>query len=72
MEKSVTERLERLEKQNRRFKQLGFALILVVGAFGLMGQQPALNRELKAQKFTLHDAEGRTRGCFLRERASQF
>jgi hypothetical protein len=65
MEQSLIERLERLEKQNRRFKQAGFVLVLILVAFGTMAQQPPLNTEVKAQKFSLHDSSGKTRGMFF-------
>jgi len=66
MESGTTEwaammnRLERLEKQNRRFKQVGALAMIVAGSVLLMGQAPA-SRTVEANEFILKDAEGRAR-----------
>ena len=57
---SIEERLNRLERQNRKFKA-GFAVFaLLFGALVLMGQVPK-NRTVEANKFVLLDSQGRAR-----------
>ncbi|OFV94413.1 MAG: hypothetical protein A3H28_09725 [Acidobacteria bacterium RIFCSPLOWO2_02_FULL_61_28] len=54
-------RLEKLEKQNRRFKQIGAVALIIVGSVVLMGQAPP-PRTVEANEFTLRDGSGRVRG----------
>jgi hypothetical protein len=56
----LEERLLRLEKQNRRLKQLGVAALIVVASALVMGQAPA-NKTVEANEFVLRDASGRVR-----------
>jgi len=57
----VLARLDRLERQNRRTRQIGFALLLVAGAIFWMGQTAKINvsRALESRRFTLRDAKGK-------------
>jgi hypothetical protein len=57
---AITERLDRLEKENRRLKRLGLAALAVMGAALVMGQSPT-NRTLEANEFILKDASGSVR-----------
>lgn len=53
-------RLERLEKQNRRFKQIGALALILVGSVLLMGQNSA-RRTVEANEFLLKDENGKSR-----------
>lgn len=64
-------RIDRLERQNRRFKQAGFLAFLALGSVFLMGQGKATKpspvkpaRSLEAGKFILKDGRGMTRAEF--------
>jgi len=57
---AVLERLEKLERQNRRLKQRGVLVILALGALVVMGQAPR-SRIVKAEQFVLQDSQGRAR-----------
>ena len=62
---AITERLEKLEEQNRRLKWGGvtiFAIFAALYAPGLMGQAAPSPRVVEAQKFILKDANGNVRG----------
>jgi hypothetical protein len=55
---AVFERLERLERSNRRLKVSGLVVLLGLAAVGLMGQaRPAL-QTVEAQEFVVKDAGG--------------
>ncbi len=58
---AVMNRLEQLEKQNRRFKQIGALALILAGSVLLMGQAPA-TRTVEANEFVLRDESGRVRG----------
>lgn len=57
---AVVERLERLERQNRRLERAGALALACVGALVLMAQarQP---RTLEAEQFVIRDQQGRVR-----------
>lgn len=55
----VVTRLTRVEKENRWFKRLLAALLLVAIALLVMGQARVPSRKIEAQKFVLVDAAGR-------------
>jgi hypothetical protein len=64
----VEERLERLEKENRRLRMLVLALIVLAGAgvalsavSGVRAQAPAWRRTVEAEKFVLRDSSGKRR-----------
>jgi hypothetical protein len=55
----LQQRLERLERDNRRFKRVGLALMLLAGVGMVMGQNPAPEaRVVKAEKFVVVDKNG--------------
>jgi hypothetical protein len=60
----ITKRLERLERQNSRFKMTGILALLAIFTFILMGQIP-VNQEVRAQKFSLYDARGKNRAMLF-------
>lgn len=57
---SLVQRLEKLEGQNRRMKQIGALVLVVAASLFLMGQTPA-NRTVEASKFILYDSSGKQR-----------
>jgi hypothetical protein len=60
---AILERLEKLERQNRRMKLAGLGAMVIAGAFVLMGQAsgPRTPPEVRAKSFVLVDAKGETR-----------
>lgn len=63
-EATVTQRLDRLERENRKLKLAGVATLIAITAVVLMGQATP-KREAKvieAEQFILKDSEGRHRG----------
>jgi hypothetical protein len=60
---AIEERLEKLERQNRRMKLAGLGAVVIAGAFVLMGQAsgPRTPPEVRAKSFVLVDANGETR-----------
>jgi hypothetical protein len=60
---AIEERLEKLERQNRRMKLAGLGAVVIAGAFVLMGQAsgPRTLPEVRAKSFVLVDANGETR-----------
>ena len=57
---TVMNRLERLEKQNRRFRQIGAVALVLIGSVLLMGQASP-KRTVEANEFLLKDSGGRVR-----------
>jgi hypothetical protein len=57
---TLVERMARLEKENRRTKQLCAVLLILISALVLMGQASP-NRTVEANEFILRDEQGRTR-----------
>lgn len=57
----IIERLEKLERQNLRMKQVGIVALVLAAAVVLMGQAPA-NRIVEAERFVLKDKGGNVRG----------
>jgi len=59
----LTARLERLERENRRLKVGGVAVVSVVGALFLMGQAvvPNISDEVRTRTLVIVDDEGRKR-----------
>ena len=56
----LQERLVRLERQNRRFKQMGAVALAIAAVVILMGQAPA-KKSIEANEFVLRDNEGNIR-----------
>ncbi|MBI4464281.1 MAG: hypothetical protein HY647_06210 [Acidobacteria bacterium] len=66
----VLKRLEKLERQNRRLKQIGAVALVVIAALVLMGQafptrtvaaQSSPQRTVEANEFILRDGDGKVR-----------
>ncbi len=57
---TLSERVERLERQNHRLKQTGLLTLLAIASFFLMGQMKA-TKALEAGKFILKDGRGKMR-----------
>jgi len=57
---TISKRLDRLEKENRRLKRLGLAALLIAAAAVVMGQSPS-RRTVEANEFVLRDASGSIR-----------
>lgn len=56
----LQERIVKLEQQNRRFKQLGAAALIVPALLLLLGQAPS-KKTVEANEFVLRDASGNVR-----------
>ncbi|MEQ8788607.1 MAG: hypothetical protein RIC55_20015 [Pirellulaceae bacterium] len=59
---SLHRRLEKLERQNRLLRRVGFAAMILVVVAVVSGQARRTSREVAAEAFLLLDAEGKTRG----------
>jgi hypothetical protein len=61
---TLTQRLDRVERENRRMKQAGVITLAVIAAVGLMGQATGkkVPKVIEAEKFVLRDTEGNSRG----------
>ena len=57
----IQARLLKLERQNRRFKQLGAALVVIITTVLMMGQAVPSTKSIEAQEFILRDATGKIR-----------
>ena len=57
---AVLERLDSLERQNRRLKRVGVLALAFVGALALMGQA-SRPKTLEAEQFVIRDHQGRVR-----------
>jgi len=58
--KSLSDRVEKLEKQNRRLKQIGLTVIVLISAIFVSGQAKT-GKVIEASAFHLVDASGRVR-----------
>ena len=56
----IQDRLLKVEKQNRRFKWLGAAVLAFVAVIAVMGQVPS-KKTVEANEFILRDAGGNVR-----------
>lgn len=68
-EQDLTQRIERLETQNRRMRVAGLAVVIAAVAAVLMGQgapqsQPTKRRVVEAEEFRLVGKDGNTRGLW--------
>jgi len=59
---TILERLEKLERQNRRLKLAGVVALIAVGVFVLKGLMAPTSRTLRAQEFQLVDSSGKLMG----------
>ncbi len=57
----LTQRLDRLERENRRLKRTRALVLVVVGALTLMGQTAPSNKVIEAERFVLRDGMGKMR-----------
>jgi hypothetical protein len=58
----LVRRLESLERENRRLKRAGLGLAGILGSLGLVSMvAPRLCDVVSAERFVLHDANGRAR-----------
>jgi hypothetical protein len=60
---TIMQRVEKLEKQNRRMKQIGITLIMVAASLLSMGQKSAVQRTVEANEFVLIDGNGHRRAA---------
>lgn len=58
---ATVERVNKLEKANRRLKRVGVTVLAMVGVLAVMGQAAPKSRVVEAEKFVLRDASGRIR-----------
>lgn len=60
VDRAILQRVERLERAQRRWRRLASGAAVGLLAVGLMGQKPA-PRTVEAERFVLRDAAGRAR-----------
>lgn len=60
----LTQRLDRLERENRRWKRIAILSIVILGSASLMGQALQVPTVIEAQKFVLKDSNGKVRGVW--------
>jgi hypothetical protein len=61
---AVLDRLENLERQNRRLKRAGTLALFVLAALALMGQAAPKTKTLETQQLVLRDSNGKLRAAF--------
>lgn len=62
-EPTLVARLERVERENRRWKAIGLGVMTLMGLALLMGAaRPGVQDEVRARRFTLVDDEGKVQG----------
>src|SRR5262245_38819697 len=66
----LTERLERLERENGWWRRAATLALLVTGALALLGQASPRSRVVEAEKFVLKDSDGKVRAVLGREWAN--
>jgi len=57
---TILERIEKLERQNRRLKQLGIVALIAAASLVVMGEAP-LKKTIEANEFILRDNSGNVR-----------
>ncbi len=61
---SVSERITRLERENRRLKRTGAAVLVGLAALAVMGQaRPNVARLIETERVVVRDLSGRTRAA---------
>lgn len=60
---TLEERIDDLERQNRRMKLAGVAVVLIAAASLLMGWVSPQSKVLEGEKLLIQDAEGRVGAC---------
>jgi hypothetical protein len=68
-EAGIVQRIERLERESRRWRALALVLGLVVAAAGVMGQART-GRTVEAQRFVLKDSANRVRAELVAQERS--
>lgn len=58
----MLERLEKLERQNRRLKYGGLAILIAFGALAIIGQTAYTRCVIRAKEFQLVDSHGKVMG----------
>jgi hypothetical protein len=66
---AILERLEKLERENRRLRRGGLAALLVVALAGILGAARPAAKTLRAQQLVLTDAAGNVRAKLSAENA---
>jgi len=62
---AIMSRLERVEKENRRMKQVALGVLVIAGSVILMGQaRPNKNKTIEAERFIVRDERGIVRAEF--------
>ncbi len=62
-EPTLVERLERVERENRRWKVIGIGVVILVGLALFTGAaKPRVQDEVRARRFTLVDSKGKIQG----------
>ena len=59
---SVLERVEKLERQNRKLKSTGLIALIAIGGLLLMGQTSLQRRTIQAEEFQLVDSHDKVMG----------
>ena len=59
---SVLERVEKLERQNRKLKSTGLIALIAIGGLLLMGQASSKSRTIRAEEFQLVDSHDKVMG----------
>lgn len=59
-EAELARRLERLERDNRQFKRLAVAALVIAAAIGTMAATRPVPQKIVAHEFVLEDAQGKT------------
>lgn len=67
---TLTQRLDRLERQNWRLKQMAGLILVGIAALVLMGEALPKSRTVEAEEFVLKDASGRVRAILGADRFS--
>lgn len=61
MVEALGQRLDRLERENRRVKRVGAVVLVGIAAAALMGQARTAGRKMEAERFVVLDSSGKRR-----------